>query len=233
MIILKLNEETPVSKKESKRKSKKRKEQLFDYSRSGIVINNKPHFVISVSQNTLEDFEFQKLLSKYKGSIVASQNLENEPILNELLFDSKPFKKKALFESFKSTVFSKAYINYRVLICDFNFYLRSEIPGILPFVKSVTIATENVEASEVWKTECFLEYGVKPDIVHKDRIRYDAFDVVADFETIDDNKLQVNVLGEEVTFYPSFKYLEIPDELKILENFELSNTTICAAFKNF
>ena len=233
MIILKLNEEASVSKKELKRKLRKRKEQLFDYSRSGIVINNKPHFVISVSQNTLEDFEFQKLLSKYKGSIVASQNLENEPMLNELLFDSKPFRKKALFESFKSTIFSRAYINYRVLIYDSDFYLKSEISEILPFVKSVTIATENSGDSEVWKTECFLEYGVKPDVVRKDKIRYDAFDVVADFEKIDDNKILVNVLGKEIAFYPSFKYLEIPDELKILESFELSNTTICAAFKNF
>ena len=35
-------------------------EKLFDYSRSGIVINNKPHFVISVSPDTLEDLEYYK-----------------------------------------------------------------------------------------------------------------------------------------------------------------------------
>ena len=90
MIILKLNSEVNV-KRQKNRMLKRRvsEEKLFDYSRSGIVINNKPHFVISVSPDTLEDLEFQKLISKYKGSVVASENLEKIDWLKDILFDLK------------------------------------------------------------------------------------------------------------------------------------------------
>ena len=58
------------------------------------------------------------------------------------------------------------------------------------------------------------------------------FDLVADFEKIDDNKLHLIVSGEETVLYPFFKFLKVPEELRILEKLDLSNTTICGAFKS-
>ena len=134
MIILKLNSEVKV-KRQKNRMLKRRvsEEKLFDYSRSGIVINNKPHFVISVSPDTLEDLEFQKLISKYKGSVVASENLEKIDWLREILFDLKPFRKKILFESLKNKLKNKEFINFNLLIIDYDLTLLGDIQDVLPY----------------------------------------------------------------------------------------------------
>ncbi len=233
MIILKLCSET--TEKRTKNRIIKRKqnnEQLLNYSRSGIVINNKPHFVISVTEDTLEDLEFQKLISRYKGSVVASRNLEQIDWLQDILFDLKPFRKKILFESFKNKLKSQKFINRSLLIVDNDLTLLYEVPEILPFVKNVGILTNsNIDTSD-WGNQCFYTYGIKPVVIrNKEIYNIKNYDIIADFEKIEDNKLVLNMSGEECALYPFFKLLEVPDELKILENLDLSKTTICGAFK--
>ncbi len=233
MIILKLNSEVNV-KRPKNRKLKRRtsEEKLFDYSRSGIVINNKPHFVISVSPDTLEDLEFQKLISKYKGSVVASENLEKIDWLREILFDLKPFRKKILFESLKNKLKNKEFINFNLLIIDYDLTLLGDIQDVLPFIKNIGILTHSKNNTTEWENNCFSKYGVKPVFIRNEHfLNLKNYDVIADFEKIDDNKLYLNVLGEEAILYPFFKFLEVPEELKILENLDLSKTTICGAFK--
>lgn len=234
MIILKLSSET-IEKRPKNRiiKRKSNNEKLFNYSRSGIVINNKPHFVISVSEDTLEDLEFQKLISKYKGSVVASQNLEKIDWLRDILFDLKPFKKKILFESLKNKLKNKKFISLSLLIIDYDLTLLYEITEILPFVKNIAVLTNSKTDTSVWENTCFSEYGVKPVVIRNkggDNIK--NYDIIADFEKIEDNRLTINMSGEESVLYPFFKLLEVPDELKILENLDLSKTTICGAFKS-
>ncbi|MBR3788810.1 MAG: hypothetical protein IKK46_08715 [Clostridia bacterium] len=233
MIILKLNSEVNV-KRPKNRKLKRRasEEKLFDYSRSGIVINNKPHFVISVSPDTLEDLEFQKLISKYKGSVVASENLEKIDWLREILFDLKPFRKKILFESLKNKLKNKEFINFNLLIIDYDLTLLGDIQDVLPFIKNIGILTHSKNNTTEWENNCFSKYGVKPVFIRNEHfLNMKNYDVIADFEKIDDNKLHLNVSGEEAILYPFFKFLEVPEELKILENLDLSKTTICGAFK--
>lgn len=233
MIILKLNSEVNV-KRPKNRKLKRRasEEKLFDYSRSGIVINNKPHFVISVSPDTLEDLEFQKLISKYKGSVVASENLEKIDWLREILFDLKPFRKKILFESLKNKLKNKEFINLNLLIIDYDLTLLGDIQDVLPFIKNIGILTHSKNNTTEWENNCFSKYGVKPVFIRNEHfLNMKNYDVIADFEKIDDNKLHLNVSGEEAILYPFFKFLEVPEELKILENLDLSKTTICGAFK--
>lgn len=235
MIILKLDSEVNGQRRKSKiLKRKVSDEKLFNYSRSGIVINNKPHFVISVSPDTLEDLEFQKLISKYKGSVVASENLERVDWLRDILFDLKPFRKKILFESFKNKLKSKEFINSNLLIIDCDLTLISEIQEILPFVKNIGVFTYSKKNTTEWENTCFSEYGIKPIFIRNNEvIQRKFYDIVADFEKIDDNKLYLNISGEEYVLYPYFKFLEVPEELKILENLDLSKTTICGAFKDF
>lgn len=233
MIILKLCSET--TEKRTKIRIIKRKqnnEQLLNYSRSGIVINNKPHFVISVSEDTLQDLEFRKLISRYKGAVVTSENLEQIDWLRDILFDLKPFRKKILFESFKNKAKNKEFKDKSLLIIDFDLTLLSEIQVILPFVKNVAILTmSNIDTSS-WESQCFYTYGIKPVIIRNKEIsNLKNYDIIADFEKIEDNKMILNISGEESVVYPSFKLLEVPDELKILENLDLSKTTICGAFK--
>ena len=245
MIILKLSSET-IEKRPKNRiiKRKSNNEKLFNYSRSGIVINNKPHFVISVSEDTLEDLEFQKLISKYKGSVVASQNLEKIDWLRDILYDLKPFKKEILFESFKNKLKSKEFINRSLLIIDYDLKIEDnllieditllyEIPEVLPFIKTIGILTKSKIDTSDWENTCFSEYGVKPVVIRNkgwDNIK--NYDIIADFEKIEDNRLTMNISGEKTILHPFFKLLEVPDELKILENLDLSKTTICGAFKS-
>ena len=233
MIILKLDRE--VKNERKKRKVRKRKdvgEKLFDYSRSGIVINNKPHFVISVSEDTLEDIEFQKLISKYKGSVVASENLEKIDWLKDILFDLKPFKKKIFFESLKNKLKSKEFISLSLLIIDYDLTLLYEITEILPFVKNIVVLTNSKTDTSDWENSCFSEYGIKPIVTRNSGIYNEKYyDMVADFEKIEENELILNISGEKTILYPFFKLLEVPEELKILENLDLSKTTICGAFK--
>lgn len=233
MIILKLDRE--VKNERKKRKVRKRKdvgEKLFDYSRSGIVINNKPHFVISVSEDTLEDLEFQKLISRYKGSVVASENLEKIDWLKDILFDLKPFKKKILFESLKNKLKSKEFISLSLLIVDYDLTLLYEITEIFPFVKNIAVLTNSKTDTSDWENSCFSEYGIKPVVTRNSGIYNEKYyGMVADFEKIEENELILNISGEKTILYPFFKLLEVPEELKILENLDLSKTTICGAFK--
>lgn len=233
MIILKLNSEVNVKRPKNRMlKRRASEEKLFDYSRSGIVINNKPHFVISVSPDTLEDLEFQKLISKYKGSVVASENLEKIDWLREILFDLKPFRKKILFESLKNKLKNKEFINFNLLIIDYDLTLLGDIQDVLPFIKNIGILTHSKNNTTEWENNCFSKYGVKPVFIRNEHfLNMKNYDVIADFEKIDDNKLHLNVSGEEAVLYPFFKFLEVPEELKILENLDLSKTTICGAFK--
>ena len=234
MIILKLSSET-IEKRPKNRiiKRKSNNEKLFNYSRSGIVINNKPHFVISVSEDTLEDLEFQKLISKYKGSVVASQNLEKIDWLRDILYDLKPFKKEILFESFKNKLKSKEFINRSLLIIDYDLTLLYEITEILPFVKNIAVLTNSKTDTSVWENTCFSEYGIKPVVIRNSGIYNEkCYDIVADLEKIEENELILNISGEKTILHPFFKLLEVPDQLKILENLDLSKTTICGAFKS-
>lgn len=235
MIILKLCSAT--TEKKSKNRIIKRRinnEEIFNYSRSGIVINNKPHFVISVSEDTLEDLEFQKLISKYKGSVVASQNLEKIDWLRDILFDLKPFRKKILFESFKNKLKGQKFKNKSLLIIDNDLTLLYEISEILPFVKNIGVLTNSKIDTSEWERQCFYTYGIKPVVIRNKGIyNIKNYDIIADFENVEDNILRLNISGEETVLYPLFKFLEVPDELKILENLDLSKTTICGAFINF
>ena len=52
MIILKLNEGVCEKKQKLWRKSKA-KEEIFEYTRAGVIINNRAHFVISVNESNL------------------------------------------------------------------------------------------------------------------------------------------------------------------------------------
>ena len=99
MIILKLKEDVCEKRKKLRRK-KKVNVDLFNYTRTGLIINNKPHFVISVEEKYLVDEDFKKLLERYKGEIVAGEKLSENEFINELLFDEKPYLKKAIFQSF-------------------------------------------------------------------------------------------------------------------------------------
>ncbi len=232
MIILKLKDENEVSIEKSKKNKRKRaKEDVLNYSRSGVVINNKPHFVISVSKKTLNDDEFLKMLHNYKGDILVGENLENEPVLKDVLFDTKPYIKKAIFENFYSFIKTGDYKTKSLLINDKNFLFSNKIKSFLPFVKSLTVITENSTEKDEILNDCFSEYGIKPTFTDGKDISFSYYDIYADFEKIKENKLNVTVLNEQKSIYPSFKYLEVPEELEILKNFELSNSVICAAFK--
>lgn len=234
MIILRLNTEEKVVPKQVKRRRKQRKykEQVFEFSRSGIIINNKPHFVVSVDQSTLQDAEFKALLSRYRGSVIPCEQLEKDVFVNEVSFDTAPFLKKALFSSFEKYVHKKELTSSEVLLIDADLTLKKEIMKIIPYIKKLTIATEDFTICEEWKNQCFFEFGIKPELVKLERVDPNSFQVVADFENLSENKLNVLVNGEKVLFYPDYRFLEIPCELALLEELEVSRMMICAAFKN-
>ena len=94
------------------------------------------------------------------------------------------------------------------------------------FIKNIGILTHSQNNTTDWENNCFSEYGVKPVFIRNEHfLNRKNYDVIADFEEIDDNKLHLNVSGEEAILYPFFKFLEVPEELKILENLDLSKTT--------
>ena len=231
MIILRLSEENIVQKRRDTRKRGKTKERLFNYSRSGIIIDNKPHFVITVDEKTLEDYEFQCLLDKYKGSIIVPEDLENTPGLSDLLFDDSAYIKKAIFENFKTMIFSGEYKSASLLIKDNNFGLSEDIVVLLPYVKNMVIQTTEEHNTRTWQEDCFTEYGIKPKITDEKNDVFLNFDIIADFNNIKNDFLEISIYDEVRRVYPNFKFLQIPDELKILENFNISKKTICAAFK--
>ena len=128
-------------------------------------------------------------------------------------------------------IFNGDYYNANVLIKDKNFVLKNMIPNILPYVKSVSIFLSEDPAIRLWQENCFNEYGVKPRIYHSAIENYTNFDVIADFEKIKNNTLEIISYNNTQKIYPNFKYLEIPDKLKVLEDMGISRCMICAAFK--
>ncbi len=232
MIILKLNDELKVTKNNLKKtKRRKAKENVLNFSRSGVVIDNKPHFVISVSGEILEDEEFLRMLDGYKGNIIASKSLEQNKSLKDILFDTKPYIKKAIFENFYIFLKNSNFKTKNLLIKDSDFLFYDKISELFPYVKTVSVITDNETKKEAVSEECFYEYGIKPVFLTEYDVCSEKYDIFADFENVEDNKLKLRLLNEEKYLYPNFKYLEIPEELDILKSFDLTNTTICAAFK--
>jgi uncharacterized protein YxeA len=79
-----------------------------------------------------------------------------------------------------------------------------------------SVANENTQSKEMDVFESMKE---------------DEIDIFADFENIENDYLKISIYNEIKKIYPNFKFLQIPDELKILENFNISKKMICAAFK--
>lgn len=229
MIILKLAEDVNEKKRRGFRK-RKIKEELFDYSRAGVIINNKPHFIISVKEDCLCDERFRGLLERYKGEIVAGEKLSENEFVKELLFDEKPYLKKAVFQTFRKIFDTEKSKSFDVLVCDKNFILKDDLPQILPRIKSLTVKASDEFLLKEWQRECFLEFGVKPKIICDDSSVFFGYDVVADFDNIKNRALELEFLGEYKIITPDSSYMRVSDELKFLKNFELENSTICAAF---
>ena len=229
MIILKLNEGTYEKRKKLRRK-KRVNEDLFNYTRTGLIINNKPHFVISVEEKHLVDEDFKKLLGRYKGEIIASEKLSQNEFISGLLFNEKPYLKKAIYESFLKLFNNKRTKSLNVFIKDMPFDLKDDLPSLLPEIKSLTIKVQDEFLIRDWQRECFIEYGIRPNVILDNNSQIFLYDVVADFDKIKNKTLTIDFQGEQRTIYPDSSFFEISDELKFLENFDLESSTICAVF---
>ena len=232
MIILKLKEDVTEKRRKIRRK-KKVDEDLFNYTRTGLIINNKPHFVISVEEKYLIDEDFKRILSRYKGEIIASEKLLENEFINGLLFDEKPFLKKAIFQSFIKLFNNEKSKLLSVFVSDITFELKEELPLLLPKIKTLTVKVSNDFGMRDWQRKCFFEYGVKPNIVTDSNADFLKYDVVADFDSINSKMLRIDFQNEIKEIYPERKFLELTNELEILSGFGLSESTICAAFKKY
>ena len=230
MIILKLNDDIYEKKKKRFRKNRVN-EELFDFTRSGVIINNRPHFVISIKERDLCDENFKRLLERYKGEIITSPKLSENEFINELLFDEKPYLKKAIFQSFIKLFNNEKSKSLNVFVSDITFELKEELPLLLPKIKTLTVNVSNDFLVRDWQRECFFEYGVKPNIVTDSNADFLKYDVVADFDSINNKILRIDFQNEIKEVYPERKFLELTKELKVLSEFGLSESTICAAFK--
>ena len=117
-----------------------------------------------------------------------------------------------------------------VFIADIDFVLKEELPQILPYVKTLTVKVEDEIYIRDWQKSCFLEYGIKPQVITGGNFSILNYDVVADFDMVQNKSLKIEFEGEYKTLFSDNRFLSVPEELKFLENFELENSTICAAF---
>ena len=232
MIILKLSEDVYEKKRKHFRKSRTN-EELFDYTRAGVIINNRPHFVISVKESNLCDENFKRLLERYKGEIITTPELSKNEFINGLLFDEKPYLKKAIFQSFIKLFNNEKSKLLNVFVSDITFELKEELPLLLPKIKTLTVKVSNDFGMRDWQRKCFFEYGVKPNIVTDSNADFLKYDVVADFDSINNKMLRIDFQNEIKEIYPERKFLELTKELKILSEFGLCESTICAAFKKY
>lgn len=230
MIILKLKDDATEKRRKIRRK-KKVNEDLFNYTRMGLIINNKPHFVIFVEEKYLVDEDFKRILSRYKGEIIASEKLSENEFVKGLLFDEKPYLKKAIFQSFIKLFNNEKSKHLNVFVSDITFELKEELPLLLPKIKTLTVKVSNDFGMRDWQRKCFFEYGVKPNIVTDSNADFLKYDVVADFDSINNKMLRIDFQNEIKEIYPERKFLELTKELKVLSEFGLSESTICAAFK--
>ena len=104
------------------------------------------------------------------------------------------------------------------------------MPEILPYVKTLTVKVEDEIYIRDWQRQCFLEYGIKPQVITGSNFSILNYDVVADFDMVQNKSLKIEFEGEYKTLFSDNRFLSVPEELKFLENFELENSTICAAF---
>ncbi len=229
MIILMVCEENKTAKI---KRRKKPKEKLFEYSRSGVIINNKPHYVLTVPETSLEDIEFQNLLSRYKGSVIVPDKLKSFPVFKDVSFDVTPYLKKVLFERVKILLFSGDYRKSSLLVIDSDFALQEELLSLVPFVKNMTVETLDETKSVAFCEKSYVEYGFKPQIINKVEKEKDSFGIILDSDKVKDGFFEVRTAIDTKRFYPDEASFEVPEELKILENLQVGKIMICAAFKD-
>lgn len=232
MLIVKIEEDSNTKLTRKIKFKRKDKSEILNYSSSGIVINNKPHFVINVTEKMLENEEFAMLLNNYKGNVLVNENFETHNALKNLIFDVKPYIKRAIFENLLLLLKTGKFKRFNLLLNDNDLTLKNELHYILPYVKSLTVTTESFLDFEKFKDECFCEYGVKPTITNRGYVYESEYDLIFDFEKINDNELEYFAINKYEYLYPNFEYLEVPEGVKILENYNISRTMLCAAFKN-
>lgn len=150
-----------------------------------------------------------------------------------MLFDEKPYLKKAIFQNFFKLFSNEKSKHLSVFVSDITFELKEELPLLLPKIKTLTVNVSDDFLVRDWQRECFFEYGVKPNIVTDSNADFLKYDVVADFDSINNKMLRIDFQNEIKEIYPERKFLELTKELKLLSEFGLSESTICAAFKKY
>ena len=140
--------------------------------------------------------------------------------------------KKVLFKRVKILLFSGDYRKSNLLVIDSDFALQEELLTLVPFVKNMTVETLDETKCVAFCEKSYAEYGFKPQIINKVENEKDSFGIILDSDKVKDGFFEVRTAIDIKRFYPDEASIEVPDELKILENLQVGKIMICAAFKD-
>ncbi len=200
-----------------------------ELKRDSVSVNGKNVIVLELTEKDLMREDVITLLKIYNGRVLVPSKYQNVEKIEKYLFKPKEYYQRALLSSLINQIktVNKDWKNICIKTEEFKPY--KELYEIVRISKTVEIITTNNSFTEIFKNECYYEYGAIVS-VKIDEAKH-KFDVFLDLDKIDDKgKLMINVKDREFLLYPDVRYFENQSEYQKLLSFNIDHNIICSAF---
>lgn len=227
MLIIKMKQSESTEHKKSRFKRRK-KTVTPSFDRENFKIGNDIHTLINISSECCNTDEFRRLIKLYKGKILIPDNFRFKSEIEECLFDTAPYCKRALLSAFLKSFEDDLTFYKTVCIADRNFLITQEYADIAKFARKLVILTENSLNTQKFSDYCFLNLGTVVNIEEpSDYIRCDIF-LNLDFIS-EDGSVDVRFENKTAKLFPDSDYYLCSKDAAKIVSYGIPIKTACAA----
>lgn len=227
MLIIKMKPNEHTERKTSRFKRRKKHTDI-SVERKNLKIGNDIHTVLNLPPECCRTEEFQRLIKLYKGKILVPDNFTFKSDIEECLFDTTPYCKRALLSAFVKSYAGSLDFCETVCIADSDFRITQEYADIAKVVRRLVILTENSLNTQKFSDYCFLNLGTAVSV--RESVGSYKWDVFLDLNGItDDGCADVEYINKKVKLFPDPDYYVCGKDAAEIVSYGIPIKTACAA----
>lgn len=227
MLIIKMKQNEHTERKTSRFKRRKKHTDI-SVERKNLKIGNDIHTVLNLPPECCRTEEFQRLIKLYKGKILVPDNFTFKSDIEECLFDTTPYCKRALLSAFVKSCAGSLNFCETVCIADSDFRITQEYADIAKVVRRLVILTENSLNTQKFSDYCFLNLGTAVSV--RESVGSNKWDVFLDLNRItDDGCADVEYINKKVKLFPDPDYYFCGKDAAEIVSYGIPIKTACAA----
>lgn len=229
MLIIKIKQEENINKKKEKRR-KREKHNNKSIERSNIKIDNEIHTVLSLSESEFHSAEFERLLKVYKGKVVAPMDDVLCEVVEDYIFDTKPYFKRAVLSAFLKNSEDDLLRGRTVCVVDSDFQITQEYAELAKFARKLVIISEKNITTQKFTDYCFLNFGAV--VSFKNEINHMDYDIWFELDNIfDDGRIIIKYKDRDAVLHPDPDYFLCNKSVSDVISLGIPIKTACAAFE--